>query len=145
MDRNLRHNRDQNIVEAEVAAEVVDKLQHSIIVDKSDKTAKVNKLQLEFSVNNLLSNPQNKRFHTDFEGHSLMDVFTHMTSKLSPDAKVKLSNGTKTTELSVKEWKEFISFNNRLFDVDDKSATQNVWIRVTGKSSVKEATELNTL
>ncbi|RLC79347.1 MAG: hypothetical protein DRJ03_23660 [Chloroflexi bacterium] len=134
----------ENIVK-ESPAETTSKLRHTIAVDNVDKTTKVNKHQLAFSCDTLLSNPQNKRFREGFEGKSLMEVFAHMTSSLRPESLVKISNGTKTTELSVQDWKKYITMCDSLFISDDKSPDQNVWIRVVGKSVAKEATELNTL
>jgi len=138
-------NVNQNLPEENIVAETPSKLKHTIEVDNVSKTGKVNKYQLGYSCDTLLSNPQNKRFREGFEGKSLMEVFTHMTGSLRPDNMVKISNGTKTTELSVKDWKSYITMCDSLFNSDDKSEDQNVWIRVIGKSSVKTATELNTL
>ena len=143
---NYEDEIEEEEVEEEEGAELADKLQHQIWADDVEKTSKVtNKYQLSFAVDTLLSNPMNKRFHEPFEGHSILDLFTTMTGNLGENSMVKFSNGTKTTELSVRDWKEYIQMNLSLFDCDDKSPDQNVWIRVRGKTVSKEDVEIATL
>lgn len=122
-----------------------EKLNHTISVDNVDKTEALNKSQLTYSVDTLLSNPQNKRYHERFEGLSLLELFEAMTENLQPYAKVKISNGTKTTELTVEDWKSWISMNLSIFDPNDKSPSQNVWINVSSRAVDKEDIEIVSL
>ena len=144
-NQELAENIHPKPQEEKVAAKSVSKYQPTILVGDVDKTDRVQSVQLEYSVNTLLSNPQNKRFHEDFDGMSILELFEEMTENLSDEDMVTFSNGTKTTKLSVEDWKSWISMNLSLFDCDDKSPTQNVWIRVSGKSVQKEDIEISTL
>ena len=105
----------------------------TIFVNAVDKTAKVNAYQLTFFVDTVLSNPINKRYSGRFEGKNIKEVFDFMVSTLKETDLVKISNGTKTVELSVSKWKQHIFNMLNLFITDDKSKKQNVWIRLPGK------------
>ena len=117
----------------------------TIFVNAVDKTAKVNAYQLTFFVDTVLSNPINKRYSGRFEGKNIKEVFDFMVSTLKENDLVKISNGTKTVELSVSKWKHTIAYLLETFNSDDKSEKQNVWIKVTGKTIEKNPIELSTL
>jgi len=117
----------------------------TIFVNAVDKTAKVNAYQLTFFVDTVLSNPVNKRYSGSFEGKNIKEVFDFMVSTLQDHDLVKISNGTKTVELSVSRWKHTIAYLLETFNSDDKSKNQNVWIKVTGKTIEKNPIELSTL
>lgn len=121
------------------------KMLRTIFVNAVDKTAKVNAYQLTFFVDTVLSNPINKRYSGRFEGKNIKEVFDFMVSTLQDNDLVKISNGTKTVELSVSRWKHTIAYLLETFNSDDKSKNQNVWIKVTGKTIEKNPIELSTL
>ena len=97
------------------------KFLRSIFVGKIDKTARVNEFQLAFFVDAVLSNPLNKRYHSLFEGKTLLQVFTHMVSTVDAGEFITISNGTKTVKLTAQDWKSVISTNLKVYDVNDKS------------------------
>jgi len=115
------------------------KLLRSIYVNKTDKTDKVNKFQLDFFVDTALSNPINKRYRETFENKTLLEVYDIMTSKLKADDEVTISNGTKTVTLTNQDWKNIIAVNLSVYTDDTVS------ILVRGKVSIKPELEINTL
>jgi len=152
--RNFAGIDDVNLEEENLVAEPTvktapakskDKLQHTIAVDKVDRTDVVEEYQLKYTVDSSLSNPMNKRFQEGWEGMTILEVFEEMTSNLGEDSMVSFSNGTRTVELSVQDWKEYYGDMLALFDCNDKSPDQNVWIDVRGKSVVKEDVQLSKL
>jgi hypothetical protein len=118
---------------------IMKKLVRTIFVNEVEKTERVNEFQLQFFVDTVLSNPINKRYRESFEGKNLLEVFSFMTKTLDAKDMVQISNGTKTVELTVNDWKSIIKANLAVFNNDTVS------INVKGKVSIKPEIELNTL
>ena len=121
------------------------KLVYKIWVDTVEKT-KINMFQLAWVIDTVLSNPINARYRSLFDGkYNLLKLFKLMTKGLKDDAVVKMSNGTKKVQHTVKDWTNIISMNLSMFNDTPESDDRNVWISVNKKNIDKEPVKLDTL
>ena len=120
-------------------------LKRTFEVNRESRKVK-NTAQLYFSVDGILSNPINKRYRELFENRlNLKQLFEKMTVNLKDTDRVRISNGTKTVEFTVKDWINVIDINLKLYNDNPESDDRNVWIKVSGKISAKEDSEVDTL
>ena len=121
------------------------KLIHTIHVN-AVKNAKVNLNQLSWFTDVVLSNPINKRYRSLFEGRfTLLQVFNAMTETKKDTDLIKISNGTKQVELTVKDWVSMIKLNLSMYNSNPESEKQNVWIKVDKKNIARLDVQLDTL
>lgn len=88
----------------------------------------------------ILSAPDKKRYHTKYNGLTLLEVFNHVTQELSDDDIVKIDSGSYGQERTVKNWREVISFN-----LDQYVLGRNVFVNVASKTTGENAKPLATI
>ena len=120
------------------------KLIHTIWVNNVVKALK-NLYQLSYFIDTVLSNPINYRYRDLYEGKTLLQLFKEMTVNLKDNDIVKVSNGTKTVQFTVKDWINLITLNLDLYNSDEKSSDCNVWINVSNKTQEKTNVKIETL
>ena len=117
------------------------KKEYSLKLGNQERSQDLEEEMLQFVVDNLLASPKSKSMtEGKYAGYTVEEIVNSMFGNTSDETSLTVSNGTYTVELSVGDWKSYLSMVSTLFNHGD-----NVHVSYDRKRQVDETVEIPTL